>query len=69
MLEDLEAGEIEYESAGEFLAGLNKKFGGRDEEVVKVAGLRRLEQRWRTIEKFVQEFRRAAREVGMRGGH
>jgi len=62
MLEDLEAEEIEYESAGEFLAGLKKKFGERDEKVVKVAELRRLEQGWRTIKKFVQEFRRAVRE-------
>jgi len=61
MLEDLEAGEIEYESAEEFLTGLKKKFGGRDKETVKVAELRRLEQRERMMEKFVQEFKRAMR--------
>ena len=61
MLEDLEAGEIEYELAEEFFAGLKKEFGGGDEKMVKVAELRKLEQGGRTIEKFVQEFRRAVR--------
>ena len=60
MLEDLEVGEIEYK----FLAGLKKKFGEGYEEVVKIAELRRLEQRGRTMEKFVQEFRRVARGSG-----
>ena len=67
MLKDLEAKEIEYESAEEFLAGLKKEFGGVDEEVVKVAKLRRLEQGERMIEEFVQEFRRAARRSGYEG--
>jgi len=64
MLEDLEAGKIKYESAGEFLAGLKKEFEGGDEKTVKVAKLKRLEQGGRTMEKFVQEFRRAVRESG-----
>ena len=67
MLEDLEARKIEYELAGKFLAGLKKKFGEGYEEVVKIAELRRLEQRGRTMEKFVQEFRRAVRESGYEG--
>jgi len=44
-LEDLEAGEIEYELAEEFLVGLKRKFGGGDKETVKVAELRKLEQK------------------------
>jgi len=67
MLEDLEAGEIEYELAGEFLAGLKKEFGEGDKKAVKVAELRRLEQRGRTIEEFVQEFRRVVRGSGYEG--
>ena len=43
ILEDLEAGEVEYELAREFLAGLKREFGGEDEEAVKVAELRKLE--------------------------
>jgi len=61
-LEDLEAGLLEYETAGEFLAEIKREFRGEDEEIIKVAELKRLEQRGKTIKKFVQEFRRAARE-------
>ena len=61
ILEDLEAGLLEYEMAGEFLAKIKKEFGGRDGKTVKIAGLRRLKQERKTIEEFVQEFRRVAR--------
>jgi len=43
VLEDLEAGEVEYESAGEFLAEIKKEFGGGDEKLLKVAELKRIE--------------------------
>jgi len=43
------------------LADIKKEFGGEDEETVKVAELKRLEQGGKMIEEFVQEFRRAAR--------
>ena len=58
----MEAREVEYKSAREFLAGLKRELGGGDEEAVKVAELRKLEQRGRTMEKFVQEFKQATRE-------
>ena len=61
MLEELEAGELEFETVGEFLAEIKKEFGGGKEESVKAAELRKLEQGGKTIEKFVQEFKRAAR--------
>jgi len=51
MLEDLETREMEYESAGEFLTGLKKKFGGEDKKTVKVAELRGLEQEGRIMRK------------------
>jgi len=60
-LEDLERGLLEYETAGEFLAEIKKEFEG-DKETVKVAELKRLEQKGKTMEKFIQEFRRAARD-------
>ena len=56
ILEDLEV--------REFLAAIKKKFGGGKKELVKVAELKRVKQEGRTMEKFVQEFRRAARESG-----
>jgi len=49
MLEDLEGGLLEYETVGEFLADIKKEFGGGDEELVKVAELKRLEQEGKTI--------------------
>ena len=55
---------MEYETAEEFLTVLRKEFGGGEEEAVKVAELRKLEQEERTMEEFVQEFKRAVRESG-----
>jgi len=53
MLEDLEGGLLEYKTIGEFLADIRKEFGGGDEELVKVAKFKRLEQGSRTMEEFV----------------
>jgi len=67
VMEELESGEVEYESAEEFLTSLKKEFGGGEEELMKVAELRKLEQGGRTIEEFVQEFKQATRESGYEG--
>jgi len=67
IMEELETGEIEFESAGEFLAEIKKEFGGGDEESVKVAELKKIEQGGRMMEEFVQEFKRVARESGYEG--
>jgi len=42
-LEELETEEVEYESVGEFLVEIKKKFGGGDEELLKIAELKRIE--------------------------
>ena len=67
VLEDLEKGELEYEYVEEFLAAIKKEFRRGEEESVKVVELKRLEQGKRTMEEFVQEFRRAARESRYEG--
>ena len=67
VIEELESGEVEYESVEEFLTILKKEFGGGEEESVKAAELRKLEQGGRTMEEFVQEFKRAARGSGYEG--
>ena len=67
IMEELESGEVKYESAEEFLTSLKKEFGGGEEELVKATELRKLEQGGRTMEKFVQEFKRAARGSGYKG--
>ena len=67
VMEEIEAGEVEYELVEEFLTILKKEFGRGEEELVKVAELRKLEQGGRTMEEFVQEFKRAARGSGYEG--
>ena len=64
VMEELELGEIEYKSAEEFLTSLRKEFGGREEELVKAAELRKLEQGGKMMEEFVQEFKWATRGSG-----
>ena len=61
VIEELEAGEMEYETVEEFLMSLKKEFSGGEEESVKAAELRKLEQGGKTMKEFVQEFKRAAR--------
>jgi len=53
LLEDLEVRVLEYEIVGEFLADLRKEFREEEEETVKTAELRRLEQREKTMKEFV----------------
>jgi len=64
VMEELESGEVEYETAEEFLTSLRKEFSEGEEEAVKAAKLRRMEQGGKTMEEFVQEFKRAARGSG-----
>jgi len=49
----LEEGLLEYKTVGEFLADIKKEFRREDEEIVKVAELKRLEQGERTMEEFI----------------
>jgi len=42
-LEELETGELEFESVGEFLAEIKKEFRREDEELLKVAELKWIE--------------------------
>ena len=55
---------LEFESVGKFLTVIKNEFGGGDEESVKVAELKKLEQGERVMEEFMQEFKRVARESG-----
>ena len=64
MMDELESGEAEYESVEEFLTCLRKEFGEGEKESVKAAELRKMEQGGKTMEEFVQEFKRAVRGSG-----
>ena len=63
-MEELEAGEMEYESIKEFFTSMKKEFGGEEEEATKAAELRQLEQGGKTMEEFVKIFKRIARGSG-----
>ena len=67
MMDELESREMEYETVEDFLTSLRKKFSRGEEKSVKTAELRKLEQGGKTMEEFVQEFKRAARESGYEG--
>ena len=67
ILEDLKGRLLKYKNVEEFLTNIKKEFGGGDEEKVKVAELRRLEQGGKTMKEFVQKFRRVVRGSGYKG--
>ena len=67
MMEELEAGEMEYESIEEFFTSIKKEFGEGEEKATKAAELKRLEQGGRSMEEFVQIFKRVARGSGYEG--
>ena len=46
---------------GEFLIDLKQEFSGGDNKTIKVAELKKIEQESKTIEKFIQKFKRAAK--------
>jgi len=58
---------LEFKIVGEFLAEIKKEFGGGEEELAKIGELKKLKQGGRTMEEFVQEFKRAARGSGYEG--
>jgi len=51
----------------DFLTCLKKEFRGGEEKSVKMAKLRKLEQRGRMMEEYVQEFKRAVQESEYEG--
>jgi len=67
VMEDLKNSSLVFAIVGEFLTDLKQKFGVEDNEIIKIAKLKKVEQGGKTMEKFIQEFRRAARESGYKG--
>ena len=58
----METETLEYGMIGEFLTDLKKESGKGDNKIIKMVELERVEQRSKTIEEFVQEFIRAAKD-------
>ena len=67
IIKDLEKGLLNYEVVGEFLADLKEEFSGEDDEILKVAELKKIKQKSKMIEEFVQEFRKTTRESRYKG--
>ena len=61
VMEDLKSRSLSYTTAKEFLSDLKEGFGREDDKIMKVAELKKVKQGNKTIEEFVQEFRRVAR--------
>jgi len=53
IMEDLESGNLSYTTIREFLSDLKKKFEEDDNKIMKVADLKKIEQRSKIIEEFV----------------
>ena len=67
VMEELEAEEVEYELVEELFTILKREFGAEEEESAKAVELRKMEQGGRTMEEFMQEFKRAVRGSGYEG--
>lgn len=67
MLKNLEIGVLEYVTVEEFLADLKKEFGQGNDKTIKVVELKNIEQGNRTMEEFIQKFRRVAKESRYEG--
>ena len=61
-MEDLESKILSYVTVREFLSDLKEEFGRGNNKMIKVAKLKKVEQRSRTIDRFVQEFMQVVRE-------
>ncbi len=46
------------------MSDLKKEFGGGDDETIKIAELKKVEQGSKTMKEFVQKFRKAVRDNG-----
>ena len=67
MLDELAKGELEVESVEQLFTKIRNDFGETLEEERKIEQLRTIEQGGRTCDKYMQEFKKVARESGYEG--
>jgi len=65
----LENRSLKFALIGEFLIDLKKEFSNGNDELVKIAELKKMNQGSRTMEEFVQNFRKAARSSDLKENH
>jgi len=63
-MKNLESGSLSYATVGVFLSDLKEEFGEGDNEMIKMAELKKVEQGSKTMKEFVQEFGRVAKRSG-----
>ena len=61
-MENLERELLNYKAVGKFLADLKEELEEKDNEIVKVAESKRIKQKSKIMDKFMQKFKRVARE-------
>ena len=61
-MEDLKNNSLVFVTVEEFLTSLRQKFREKDNKIMKVAELKKVKQKNKTIKKFVQEFRKVAKK-------
>ena len=66
-MDELLKEESEVEIAEELFSKMRNEFGETAEEERKVKQLRTIEQRGRTCDEYIQEFKKIARESGYKG--
>ena len=66
-MDELAKGESEIESAEQLFAKIRNNFGETSEEERKIEQLRTIKQEGRTCDKYVQEFKKVARESSYEG--
>jgi len=66
-LDELAKGESEVELAEQLFAKIRNDFGETSEEERKIEQLKTIEQKGRTCNKYVQEFKKIARGSGYEG--
>jgi len=66
-LDELAKGELEVELAEQLFAKIRNDFGETSEEERKIEQLKTIEQKGRTCNEYVQEFKKIARGSGYEG--
>ena len=67
LLDELAKGESEVDTVEKLFTKIRNDFGETSEEERKIEQLRTIEQRGRTCNKYIQEFKKIARESGYEG--
>jgi len=63
-MEDLESKNLVFATVENFFTDLKQEFGKGDDETMKIAKIKKIEQGSKMMKEFVQKFRRIMKESG-----